>query len=48
MIDLSRLPQEPSGWKDDKTYIKSTVTQIEVLSRNKMENISVRSAKTIV
>ena len=36
MIDLSRLPQEPSGWKDYKTYINSTLTQIEVLSRNKI------------
>ena len=36
MIDLSRLPAEPSIWKDDKNHIESTVAQIEVLSRHKI------------
>lgn len=36
MIDLSRLPDEPPSWKDNKKYINSTAAHVEVLSRHKM------------
>ena len=36
MIDLSRLPEESTSWKDNKAYTNLTVAQVEVLSRHKV------------
>jgi hypothetical protein len=41
MIDLNRLPVESSIWKENKSYVDSTVAQIEVLSRHKIPHHAV-------
>ena len=35
MINLDRLP-EGASWRDNKVYTKSTVAQVEVLSKDKI------------
>ncbi len=36
MINLDRLPQEDSQWKESNSYSNKTFVEIEVLSKNKV------------
>ena len=36
MINLDKLPQEPSQWNEPKLYSNNTLVEIEVLSRDKV------------
>lgn len=36
MIDMSRLPDAPHSWRDNKTFTNLSTVQLEVLSKNKV------------